>query len=157
MSLDLDFLTHDLVYIDAALAVGLLVILSYRQPPILILRWTVAAGLMVAFSGALILLGSAVYFLPPVTHEGSITPDTPNSFPSHHALLAAATAALVALARPKWSIPFAILAGLRCLPTFSSTVHPLAMRFYGRTGPGAHLLGVSSSHMPLMVDGYRCG
>jgi membrane-associated phospholipid phosphatase len=58
------------------------------------------------------IIGTTVYFQTPVGYSGPITPAVTNSFPSHHALLAAAIVALVFLARPWLALPFAAVSGI---------------------------------------------
>jgi PAP2 superfamily len=105
-----DTVPHDLAaYITAfetALAAGLITIaLWYRRGPGA-LRWGAGAAIVVLGSLVLAFIGSRLYFLPPVKHISHATRAVSNSFPSHHALLAAANAALVLLLRPSWAVPF---------------------------------------------------
>ena len=117
------YVGHDAVFVEAALALGVLIALLTHRPLAARLRWVILAGLMAILSFSLAWLGSALYFLPSVGHTGPITPDTPNSFPSHHVLLAAVIAAAIFLLSPLWSVPFVVLAGVSNWGVVAARMH----------------------------------
>jgi undecaprenyl-diphosphatase len=108
------FAAKYLVFIAIVLGAVVVVIALYRRSPEEIVRWLVAAVIMLVVAGILALLGTHVYRDPrPFTQDHvkpliSHAPD--NGFPSDHALLAAAIVGAVLLAAPVWAIPFAVLA-----------------------------------------------
>lgn len=102
-----------LVFIAAALAAGVLALQLWPRSPLAVLRWAVAAGVVLVLSYGLARLGGAVYNDPRPFVSGHVHPliahAPDNGFPSDHALLAAALVALVALVDVRWSLPFILL------------------------------------------------
>lgn len=95
------FTAQHLVFIAGAIAVVILALRLWPQPRLAVVRWLVAAGLVLVLSYGLAQLGAMLYTDPrPFTTSGvpSLIAHVPdNGFPSDHALLAAALVALVAL------------------------------------------------------------
>jgi hypothetical protein len=106
------FLAADLVFVEGSLAATLLVVILYHQPRLATFHWAIAATLVLLLSFVFALIGTTVHFEPPVGYSKAITSGVPNSFPSHHALLAAVIAALVFLVRPWLTLPFAAVSGI---------------------------------------------
>jgi membrane-associated phospholipid phosphatase len=104
------FIAADLVFVQGSLAATLIMVALSHRSRLTTFHWAIRATLVLTLSFVLALIGTTVYFLPPVGYSGPITPGIPNSFPSHHALLATAIAALVFLLDPWWSAPFALTA-----------------------------------------------
>lgn len=110
------FAAKYLVFIDALLAAAVVAIAIYRQPRLLALQWAMAAVILIVLGYLLGRLGSAVYNDPrpfAVHHFHPLIPHpADNGFPSDHALLAAAVAAVVGVVRRLWMTPFVLLAVL---------------------------------------------
>lgn len=114
MPVDLTIFTAQyLVFLTGALAVVILALRLWSQPRLVVVRWLVAAGLVLVLSYVLAQVGAMLYTDPrPFTTSGvppliAHAPD--NGFPSDHALLAAALVALVALVDWRWALPLALL------------------------------------------------
>ena len=110
------FAAQYLVFVAVVLAGAVLAVRLWPRPRLWLLRWAMAAGLLLVLSYALAQLGGAVYTDPrPFTtsHVPPLIPHAPdNGFPSDHALLAAALVAVVALVDRWWTLPFVLLAVL---------------------------------------------
>jgi undecaprenyl-diphosphatase len=110
------FAAQSLVYIDAAVALGLLLWLAWGRPRAQILHWVIAVGIMLAVGYAAAQIGGAIYNDPRPFTQDHVKPliahAADNGFPSDHALLAAAIAAAALLLDPIWSVPFVIAAVL---------------------------------------------
>lgn len=108
------FAAKYLVFIAALLAVLMLAVRLRQQPRSQLLWWACAAGLLLVLSFAFAKIGGAVYNDPRPFTTSHVPPLIPhaadNGFPSDHALLAAALAALVALVDLTWALPLVILA-----------------------------------------------
>ncbi|MBV9280936.1 MAG: phosphatase PAP2 family protein [Chloroflexi bacterium] len=123
------FAAQYLVYIDGALALGVLGWLLFRRPSPDVARWAVAVAIMIVLSYVIATIGAALYNDPrPFTQDHvkpliSHGPD--NGFPSDHALLAAAIVAAVLLASPLWALVFAV---------------PAILVDWARVGAGIHHL-----------------
>ncbi len=104
------FIAADLVFVEGSLAATVIIVALSHRSRLTTFHWAIRATLVLPLSFVLALIGTSVYFLPPVGYSGPITPGISNSFPSHHALLATAIAALVFLLKPWWSAPFALTA-----------------------------------------------
>lgn len=110
------FAAQYLVFLEALLAVAILVPVLLRRPRTEWLRWAVLTIIMLVLASVFAKIGGAVYddprpfvtghFRPLIAHA----PD--NGFPSDHAMLAAALVAAVAFARPLAALPVAVLATL---------------------------------------------
>lgn len=110
------FAAKYLVFVDAAIAVVVLGFILYRWPRPALLRWAIAAVIVLILSYAFAKVGGALYNNPrpfTVDHVKPLVSHAPgNGFPSDHALLAAAIVALVAFAQPWAAVPFALIAVL---------------------------------------------
>jgi len=110
------FAASKLVYVDAVLALAVVVFLMYREPRISVVRWLVTVAAMLVLSFVLAKIGAQVYSdARPFTtdHVKPLIAHAPdNGFPSDHALLAAAIVAAVLLISPLWAAPFVVLAVL---------------------------------------------
>ncbi|GAC1334215.1 MAG: hypothetical protein NVS2B16_18140 [Chloroflexota bacterium] len=103
-------LAAHVVLLEAAVAGVVLAIVVPRSPRVVAMQWATAVAIVTSSSLVFSWIAAALYYLPPVDHVGPVTPQTSNSFPSHHALLAAWIVALVFLARPRFAAPFTVLA-----------------------------------------------
>jgi membrane-associated phospholipid phosphatase len=144
------FLAADLVFIEGSLAAILLVVILYHQPRLATFHWTITATLVLLLSFVFALIGTTVYFQPPVGYSGPITPAVTNSFPSHHALLAAAIVALVFLARPWLALPFAAMSGIISLALVQDHDHHV-VDVLGSTAFVALATGVALLVAPAVV------
>ncbi|MHB8575484.1 MAG: phosphatase PAP2 family protein [Dehalococcoidia bacterium] len=110
------FAAKYLVFVTVVPTAAILAVRLWSRPRVWVLRWTLAAGLLLVLSYALAQLGSAVYNDPRpfiTSHVPPLIPHAPdNGFPSDHALLAAALVAVVALVDVWWALPIAVLAVL---------------------------------------------
>jgi membrane-associated phospholipid phosphatase len=102
-----------LIFGEVALASVVLIAFFSHWSRLSLLRWLVPAAVMLVLSVAFGTIASGLYYLPPASLPAHMHLDAGhvygNSFPSHHALLAAAVVALVFLAQPRWSIPFTMI------------------------------------------------
>ncbi len=123
------FAAKYLVFIAAVLAAAVLAVRLWQQPRLSIIYWLVAAGIVLALSFALALLGGALYKDPRPFTTSHVAPLIPhaadNGFPSDHALLAAALVALVALVDLLWTLPFILLAVLIDWARVGAGIHHL--------------------------------
>ena len=102
------FAANDLVFIEGMVAALVLLVLLYRTPRAVIVRWAVAGGAMVIVAYLAAQIGGALYndprpfavehFRPLIAHIAD------NGFPSDHSLMAAALLAAVALASVRWAL-----------------------------------------------------
>jgi len=107
----LQFLSDDLVFWMAAMAAIVVVGELWPQPQLPAYRWLVQAAVTFVVSTSLFVVAHALIYSPPawrnepgvVYQPGSAAS---NSFPSHHALLAALVVSWVLFARPRRAIPF---------------------------------------------------
>jgi undecaprenyl-diphosphatase len=110
------FAARYLVFVAVVLAALLLAVRLWPRPRLVLVQWTLTAGIVLVASYALAQLGAALYHdSRPFTtsHVPPLIPHAPdNGFPSDHALLAAALVALVALVDVWWSLPLVVLAVL---------------------------------------------
>lgn len=110
------FAAKYLVFIEAALALIILAWILWQRPRLTILRWVIAAGIMLVLSFVFSRIGAAAYTDPrpfTVDHvKPLISHAADNGFPSDHALLAAAIVAAVGMAGLWYAIPFIVLAVL---------------------------------------------
>jgi undecaprenyl-diphosphatase len=120
------FAANILVFVSLALAVPTLAVLlmrARRRVP----AWLLSAATTLLLSLVLARVAGMLYDDPRPFVVEHVTPLVPhaadNGFPSDHALLAAAIVALVFLARPKASLPFAVLAALVDWARVASGVH----------------------------------
>ncbi len=111
----LRFLSDDLVFWMAAMAAIVVVGELRTEPRITAYRWLIQAAVTFVVSTGLFLVAHAIIYSPPasrnepgvVYHPGSATS---NSFPSHHALLAALAVSWVVFVCPRRGIPFVTVA-----------------------------------------------
>ncbi len=124
------FTAKYLILIDVALAVVVLGMTLYGRPRIEILRWVVAATLILALSLLFSRIGSVVYDDPRPFISDHVRPLIPhaadNGFPSDHALLAAAVVALVAIANLRLVLPFAFVGVLIDWARIGAGIHHVA-------------------------------
>lgn len=124
------FAAKYLVFIALVLGAAVVLWSLYRRSPEEIVRWIVAAAIMVIVAAILALIGTHVYQDPrPFTqdHVKPLIPHAPdNGFPSDHALLAAAVVGAVLLIAPLWAIPFAVLAVLVDWARVGAGIHHLS-------------------------------
>ena len=124
------FAAKYLVFVSVALAAVVLVALLWPRPRLAVLRWLIAAGILLGVSYALAQLGGALYSDPRPFVGGHVHPliahAPDNGFPSDHALLAAALVGLVALANVWWSLPFVVLAVLVDWARVGAGIHHVA-------------------------------
>jgi len=107
----LGFVASDLVFWMTAMAVAVVIGELRTEPRIITYRWLRRAAVTFAVSTSLFLVAHAAIYSPPawrnelgaVYQAGS---SASNSFPSHHALLAALAVSWVALVCPRRAIPF---------------------------------------------------
>ncbi len=107
----LGFLASDLVFWVAGMAVLVVVGELRTEPRITAYRWLLHAAVTFVVSTGLFIVAHALVYSPPasrnepgvVYHPSSAAS---NSFPSHHALLAALAVSWVVFARPRRGIPF---------------------------------------------------
>lgn len=108
------FAAKDLVFIAVVLAALVLAVRLWPRPRLALMRWAVAAVLVLLISYLLAVIGGAVYNDPRPFTTSHVRPliahAADNGFPSDHALLAAALVALVALVDVWWALPFVVLA-----------------------------------------------
>ena len=108
------FAAKYLVFIAVALAAAVLAVRLWPRPRLWLLRWGIAAGIMLVLSLVLARIGGAAYSDPRPFTTSHIPPliahAADNGFPSDHALLAAALVALVGMVDLLWSLPFVLLA-----------------------------------------------
>jgi undecaprenyl-diphosphatase len=108
------FAAKYLVFIAVALAAVVLAVRLWPRPRLGLLRWGIAAVVMLVLSLVFAKIGAAVYNDPRPFTTDHIQPliahAADNGFPSDHALLAAAVVVLVAMVDLAWSLPFVILA-----------------------------------------------
>lgn len=110
------FAANYLVFIEGLVAAALILVLLYRTPRTRIVRWVVAASVLVIVAYIAAQIGGAIYNDPRPFAAGHFRPliahVADNGFPSDHSLMAAALVAAVALARLRWALlvlPLAIL------------------------------------------------
>ncbi len=107
----LGFLASDLVFWMTAMAVAVVIGELWTEPRITAYRWSRRAAVTFSVSTGLFLLAHATIYSPPAWRNepgahyqpGS---NPPNSFPSHHALLAALAVSWVVFVCPRRAIPF---------------------------------------------------
>lgn len=120
------FAANVLIFVSLALAVVTIAVLLLRARS-RILPWALGAGITLTLSLVLGKIAGLLYDDPRpfvVEHVTPLVPHAPdNGFPSDHALLAAAIVALVLLAQPRASVPFAVLAVLVDWARVASGVH----------------------------------
>lgn len=124
------FAAQYLVILDAVLAAAALAPLLWRQPRNDTLRWAIATVTALLVAGVLAQIGAALVSDPRPFTQDHVQPlirhAADNGFPSDHALLAAAIVAAVILARPLWSIPFAVMAYLVDWARVGAGIHHVA-------------------------------
>jgi membrane-associated phospholipid phosphatase len=98
------------IFVEGVLAAMIVFSSLYPRPRVDTVRWIIYAAVTGGVSLTLALIGTTVYFVRPFHQIGAVTPDTPNSFPSHHALVAGFLVVLVGAVRPVWAWPLAALA-----------------------------------------------
>ncbi|HZT96101.1 MAG TPA: phosphatase PAP2 family protein [Chloroflexota bacterium] len=111
------FVATYLVFIEAGVAVLILGWLAYNKPRGWLVRWAVAAILILALSYIFAKIGGAVYRDPRPFTQDHVKPlishARDNGFPSDHALLAAALVALLLFTGDWWwAVPLAVMAVL---------------------------------------------
>lgn len=110
------FAAKYLVFIAIVLAALVLAVKLWPLPHGWVLRWAVAACVLLVLSYVFGLIGGAVYKDPRPFTTSHVRPliahAANNGFPSDHALLAAAVVAIVALVDVVWALPFIALAVL---------------------------------------------
>lgn len=121
------FAAKYLVFIDAVLAAGVLLLLLRARTRPWLLRWAIIAVIVLPLSYIFAKIGAAVYSDPrpfTVDHvKPLISHAADNGFPSDHALLAAALVALVAVVDLLWALPFVVLAVLVDWARVGSGIH----------------------------------
>lgn len=121
------FAAKYLVFIAVALAAVVLAFLLWPRPRLWLLRWLIAAGVMLVLSFVLAKIGGAVYNDPRPFTTSHVQPliahAADNGFPSDHALLAAALVALVGMVDILWALPFVVLAILVDWARVGSGIH----------------------------------
>jgi len=111
----LRFLSDDLVFWLAAMAAIVVVGELWPRPRLPAYRWLMQAAVTFVVSTGLFIVAHAIIYSPPasrnepgvVYHPGSAAS---NSFPSHHALLAALAVSWVVFVCPRRGIPFVTVA-----------------------------------------------
>ena len=110
------FAAKYLVFIACACAAVVIPLLARRRSQRVMVRWALAAAAMLVLSYALAQVAGALYTDPRpfvTEHTRPLVAHAPdNGFPSDHALLSAALAALVGLLSPTWAVLFVVLAVL---------------------------------------------
>ena len=110
------FAANYLVFIEAIIALGAVSFVLYRQPPLEILRWLMAAGITGVMAEVFTQIGGALYTDPRPFAVGHYDPliahVADNGFPSDHALLAAFLVACVVLVRFWLSLPIVAVLGV---------------------------------------------
>jgi undecaprenyl-diphosphatase len=110
------FAANYLVFIEAIVALGAVAFVLYRQPPLEILRWLIAAGITGVVAEVLTQIGGALYTDPRPFAVGHFHPliahVADNGFPSDHALLAAFLVAGVVLVRFWLALPIVAVLGV---------------------------------------------
>ncbi len=107
----LEFLASDLVFWVAGMAVLVVVGELRTEPRITAYRWLLHAAVTFVVSTGLFIVAHALVYSPPASRNEPGVVYQPgsaasNSFPSHHALLAALVVSWVVFARPRRAIPF---------------------------------------------------
>lgn len=107
----LEFLASDLVFWVAGMAVLVIVGELRTEPCITAYRWLLHAAVTFVVSTGLFIVAHALIYSPPASRNEPRVVYQPgsaasNSFPSHHALLAALVVSWVVFARPRRAIPF---------------------------------------------------
>ncbi len=124
------FAAKYLVYIAIVLAAAVLAVRLWPRPRLWILRWLLAAGMILVLSYVFAVIAGAAYNDPRPFTTSHVHPliahAADNGFPSDHALLAAALVALVALVDPAWAVFFAALAVLVDWARVGAGIHHVA-------------------------------
>lgn len=110
------FAAKYLVFIAVVVAAAILAVRLWPRPRLWVLRWAIAAVLLLILSYIFARIGGAVYNDPRPFTTSHVPPlvahAADNGFPSDHALLAAALVALVAIVDLTWALPLVLLAVL---------------------------------------------
>jgi membrane-associated phospholipid phosphatase len=108
------FAASYLVFIDAVLCIGILVLTLYGKPRLVLLKWAIATLIALVLSYGLAKLGAALYSDPRPFTQDHVKPliahAADNGFPSDHALLAAALVAILVVAGTRWAVVAAAIA-----------------------------------------------
>jgi undecaprenyl-diphosphatase len=119
-----------LVFLEALLAVALLVPVLLPRPRVEWIRWAVLMGITLVLAYAFAKVGGALYSDPRPFVTDHVRPLIPhaadNGFPSDHALLATVLVAAVAFVRPLWSLPVAAVAVLVDWARVGAGIHHVA-------------------------------
>lgn len=161
----LQFLSDDLVFWMAAMAAIVVVGELWPQPRLPAYRWLMQAAVTFVVSTSLFVVAHALIYSPPAwrNQPGAIYQPgsaASNSFPSHHALLAALIVSGVAFVCPRRAIPF-VGATVICgwaLVLYQShyIIDVLVSWLLVVTGAGAAMVLtrlLSRSAFPLLVQG----
>lgn len=121
------FAAKYLVFLDALLALAVVIWLLRARSRPQVGRWLIATVIMLVLSYVFAKIGAAIYSDPrpfTIDHVKPLIPHAPdNGFPSDHALLAAAIVAAALFLSPVWSIPFIILGILVDWARVGSGIH----------------------------------
>lgn len=107
------FAANYLIYIDAALAAGLVALTLYRRSRVAAVRWVVIVGLTIVIAFVCAQIGAAVFNDPRPFTQDHVKPliahGADNGFPSDHGLLAAVLVAAVLLLDLRFVAVFVVL------------------------------------------------